>query len=170
MLKAGVIGYGSMGRGTARAFDASPDWELAAVVDVNPALGEAVAAEHPGARFEQQPSAVLDDPTIDLVALTTLADARPALLRRCLAAGKHVWTEKPPAPSAAEEEALLEAIEASDRHVAVNLFNRNAWYHEAARAFIAAGEIGKVAIIRYRHQTYITVPYASPAYKLAVWA
>ena len=37
--------------------------------------------------------------------------------------------------------------------VAVNLFNRNAWYHKALRAFISEGEIGKLGIIRVCHMT-----------------
>jgi myo-inositol 2-dehydrogenase/D-chiro-inositol 1-dehydrogenase len=37
--------------------------------------------------------------------------------------------------------------------VAVNLFNRNAWYHKDIRDFIAKGEIGDLAIIRVCHMT-----------------
>jgi myo-inositol 2-dehydrogenase/D-chiro-inositol 1-dehydrogenase len=48
---------------------------------------------------------------------------------------------------------LVKEIEASDRLVAVNLFNRNAWYHREIQAFIAEGEIGKLAIIRVCHMT-----------------
>lgn len=32
--------------------------------------------------------------------------------------------------------------------MAVNLFNRSAWYHRAIQDFIARGEIGDLAIIR----------------------
>src|SRR6187551_441386 len=35
-------------------------------------------------------------------------------------------------------------IEVSRRIVAVNLFNRNAWYHEQSLTFIASGQIGKL--------------------------
>ena len=37
--------------------------------------------------------------------------------------------------------------------MAVNLFNRNAWYHKEMQAFIAEGEIGELAIIRVSHMT-----------------
>ena len=74
--------------------------------------------------------AVFTDPTIDAVALTTLADIRPRFIRRALETGKHIWAEKPLAATADEEEIILSEIEASDRHCAVNMFNRNARYHE----------------------------------------
>jgi myo-inositol 2-dehydrogenase/D-chiro-inositol 1-dehydrogenase len=44
-------------------------------------------------------------------------------------------------------------IEKTDRIVAVNLFNRNAWYHKEMQAFIAEGEIGEIGIIRVSHMT-----------------
>jgi myo-inositol 2-dehydrogenase/D-chiro-inositol 1-dehydrogenase len=37
--------------------------------------------------------------------------------------------------------------------VAVNLFNRNAWYHKEIQAFIAEGEIGDIGIVRVSHMT-----------------
>jgi myo-inositol 2-dehydrogenase/D-chiro-inositol 1-dehydrogenase len=51
----------------------------------------------------------------------------------------------------ATEWQLVREIEASDRLVAVNLFNRNAWYHQEIQQFIRAGEIGALAVIRICH-------------------
>lgn len=53
----------------------------------------------------------------------------------------------------AEEEALLTDIEASDRLVVVNLFNRKAWYHHFIQDFIAQGQIGELAVLDISHQT-----------------
>ncbi|GAF92015.1 unnamed protein product, partial [marine sediment metagenome] len=96
--------------------------------------------------------------SIDAVCLSTTADARPALIRKALAAGKHILAEKPLAATIAEEEALLREIEASDRLFAVNLFNRNAWYHHEALKFIATGQIGKLGIVRVAHMTAGLMP------------
>jgi myo-inositol 2-dehydrogenase/D-chiro-inositol 1-dehydrogenase len=93
-----------------------------------------------------------------VVGLFTLADLRAAQIRRALAANKHIIAEKPIADTVAQEEKLLEEIEASDRIVAVNLFNRNGWYHHEAQAFIDRGEIGKLAVIRICHMTPGTLP------------
>jgi predicted dehydrogenase len=48
--------------------------------------------------------------------------------------------------------AMVREIEASDRLVAVNLFNRNAWYHKEIQQSIA-DEIGDLAVIRICHMT-----------------
>lgn len=152
-LRIGVIGYGGMGRGTARALAADPAWELVAIADRSAALRERIATDHPGVGVLDDGDAILADPSLDAVALMTLADQRPGQIRAALAAGKHVWAEKPIGASVEEEQALLAEIEASDRHVAVNMFNRNAWYHDRMHAFIAAGEIGSVVHVRVRHQT-----------------
>ena len=61
--------------------------------------------------------------------------------------------EKPIATDARTGWRLVETIEVTRRIVAVNLFNRNAWYHEQILAFIASGQIGKLAIIRVCHMT-----------------
>jgi predicted dehydrogenase len=95
---------------------------------------------------------------VDAVGIFTLADARPDLIRRSLACGLHVLAEKPLGATVADEEALLCAIEASDRLVAVNLFNRNTWYHRAMREFVAAGEIGQLAVLDIAHLTPDLLP------------
>ena len=53
---------------------------------------------------------------------------------------------------------MLSEIEASGKLVAVNLFNRNAWYHKEMQRFIADGEIGKLGILRVCHQTAGLMP------------
>ena len=90
---------------------------------------------------------------IDAISVNTLSDARPALIRAALQAGKHVLAEKPLASTPEEEDALLSDINHSDLLVAANLFNRNASYLHMAREFIASGEIGQLAVIRIDHCT-----------------
>jgi predicted dehydrogenase len=107
----------------------------------------------PNATVYDAPDPVFEDPSIDAVGLFTLADARPEQIRRALASGKHVLAEKPIGADVATEWRIVREIEASNRLVAVNLFNRNGWYHKDIRRFIAEGEIGDVAMIRICHMT-----------------
>jgi myo-inositol 2-dehydrogenase/D-chiro-inositol 1-dehydrogenase len=153
MHTACVIGFGNMGSKWAAAIDAHPDWSLVAVCERDPARCSPAAMQFPDARITDNESEVLDAEDIEVGVLCTLADRRPDQIRRCLATGKHVIAEKPIASSVAAEEALLPEIEQSDRLVAVNLFNRNAWYHHAIREFIDEGEIGKLGILRISHMT-----------------
>lgn len=152
-LRAGIIGYGRMGRGFVAAMQQSDFWEVAAICDVLADARDLAERSAPGAKILAHPDAIFPDDDIDVVGLFTLADARPAQIRGALGAKKHVVAEKPLAADVATEWELVREIEASDRLVAVNLFNRNAWYHKDIQAFISEGEIGELAIIRIGHMT-----------------
>ena len=152
-LRAGIIGYGRMGRGFVAAMQQSEFWDVAAICDTSEGSRELAGKSAPGAKILSQSDAIFSDKSIDVVGLFTLADARPAQIRQALHAKKHVIAEKPLAADVATEWQLVKEIEASDRLVAVNLFNRNAWYHKDMLAFIAEGEIGDLAILRICHMT-----------------
>jgi myo-inositol 2-dehydrogenase/D-chiro-inositol 1-dehydrogenase len=152
-FRAGIIGYGRMGRGFVAAMQQNELWEVAAICDVSPAARELAGKSAPTAKIVADPKEIFSDKSIDVVGLFTLADARPAQVREALAAGKHILAEKPLGADVQSEWELVKLIEKSDRLVAVNLFNRNAWYHKEILSFIASGEIGELAIIRVCHMT-----------------
>ena len=152
-VRVGVIGFGRMGRGFVSMMQQSELWEIVAICDANSATRELASRTVPTARVVSDPQAIFGDRSIDAVGLFTLADARPELIRRALTANQHVLAEKPIGPDPKTEWDLVREIEATDRIVAVNLFNRNAWYHKEIQAFIAEGEIGELAIVRVCHMT-----------------
>jgi len=152
-LRAGVIGYGRMGRGFVAAMQQSELWDVTAICDVSAEARDLAARSAPEAKRLSEPDAMFADKNIDVLVLATLADARPGQVRRALEARKHVIAEKPLAADVATEWQLVKDIEASNQLVAVNLFNRNAWYHKDMQAFIAEGEIGDLAILRVCHMT-----------------
>jgi predicted dehydrogenase len=154
----GIIGLGTMGW---RHFDAlrrHPRWELAWACDRDPGRLAAARDALPGLATGDDAATMIARGEADAVGVFTLADARPGLIRLALEHGLHILAEKPLAATVAEEEALLRAIEASGRLVAVNLFNRNARYHHAIRDFIAAGELGQLAILDIAHLTPDLLP------------
>ncbi len=128
-------------------------WEVAAIHDISSQTRELARQQVPNASVHDSPDAIFTDPTIDAVGLFTLADARPEQIRQALANHKHVLAEKPLGADIDTEWKLVEEIEASDRLVTVNLFNRNAWYHKDIQRFIEEGEIGDLAVIRLCHMT-----------------
>ena len=132
---------------------ANPAYEIVTICDRHGPSRELAAKTVPGAVVVEDPEDVFADETLDAVGLFTLADVRPALIRRALACKLHIIAEKPIAADTDTEWELVKEIEASDRIVAVNLFNRNAWYHKEIQAFIREGEIGDLAIIRVCHMT-----------------
>jgi predicted dehydrogenase len=152
-LKAGILGYGRMGREFVAAMQESGLWEVAAVYDICAGARELARRQVPDVAIYDNPDAIFADASIDVVGLFTLADARPEQIRAALRNRKHVLAEKPLGAEVETEWQLVHEIEESDRFVAVNLFNRNAWYHKQIQRFIADGEIGDLAVIRICHMT-----------------
>src|ERR1039458_5845130 len=152
-VRVGILGYGRMGREFVAAMQDSELWDVAAVYDICGQARQLARQQVPNAVIYDDPEAIFGDRSIDAVGLFTLADARPQQIRQALANRKHVLAEKPIGPDLPTEWQLVREIEASDRLVAVNLFNRNAWYHKEIQRFIAEGEIGDLAVIRVCHMT-----------------
>src|SRR5215217_6239349 len=91
----GVIGFGRMGRGFVAAMLANPIWEVAAVCDIHPASRAEAQQLLPNAKITADPEVILKDKSLEVVGLFTLADSRPAFIRRALAEHKHIIAEKP---------------------------------------------------------------------------
>jgi len=149
----GVIGLGMMGFRYLNVLAESPRWEVAAVCDLNPERLEQAKTLLPHAETTTDTNEIMERTDLDAVGIFTLADIRPGLMEQALNHGKHILAEKPIAAGISDEKALLEKIEASDRIVTVNLFNRNAWYHEQIQSFIREGQIGNLALLTLSHQT-----------------
>jgi predicted dehydrogenase len=69
----------------------------------------AIAERHGLSRWTTSLDEVLGDPDVDVYFDTQVTSARESALNRAIAAGKHVYTEKPVAASAAAAFALAEA-------------------------------------------------------------
>jgi predicted dehydrogenase len=91
---AAVLGLG-IGMEHADACAASPRCHLEAVCDRDPARLAAARARFPGVRTESDASAVLDDPDIGIVCVSTWDDSHADLVCAALERGKHVFVEKP---------------------------------------------------------------------------
>jgi predicted dehydrogenase len=77
-------------------------------------------AERHGARFTTDLDAALADPAYSVLFDAAATSQRAALLSRAIAAGKHIYAEKPVAPTVAEGNALLAAARAENlKHGAV---------------------------------------------------
>ncbi len=159
----GVVGLGNMGVRYLRELHASPRWEIAWACDLNPRHLARARELVPGLATGDDAEALLRQSDLDALGIFTLADVRPHFVRAALGRGLHVLAEKPLAATIAEEEELLRDIEASECLVAVNLFNRNTWYHNEIQGFIRSGQIGQLAILDIVHQTPGLMPTAGHA-------
>jgi myo-inositol 2-dehydrogenase/D-chiro-inositol 1-dehydrogenase len=152
-LNIGIIGFGRMGQKYGEEILKNPLWNLAYICDNNAEAREKARIMAPHAKITDNEDEIFSDPTIDVVELSALADSRPSQIKKAIQAGKHIIAEKPVACNIQAEWEIVDLIEKSNLMVAVNMFNRNAWYHKEIINFIRSGEIGDLAIIRIAHMT-----------------
>ncbi|HZZ61971.1 MAG TPA: Gfo/Idh/MocA family oxidoreductase [Roseiarcus sp.] len=137
----GVIGCGAISSAYLTAARKFPILEIIALADANPEAAEARAAEFgPPAR---PVDALLADPSVEVVLNLTVPRAHVEVGLRAIAAGKHVYSEKPIGVSVAEARRLVEAAEAKRLRLgcAPDTFLGGA--HQTARQCVDEGLIGR---------------------------
>ena len=107
-LRVAVVGLGYWGPNLARNLQELPEADLVAVCDRDEHALAKLARRYPALRRETDLQAVLDDASIEAVALATPVGTHYPLALRALEAGKHVFVEKPLAGSSAEALHLVE--------------------------------------------------------------
>ncbi len=153
-IKAGIIGFGRMGEMYLKEIMKNPLWKISAICDIDPEALEIASQLAPvGTKLTKDETEIFEDESIDVVVLSTLADARKKHLFKAVIYNKHAIAEKPVGATIEEEHAVLEKLKDSSLFVTVNLPLRNAWYHKVIKEFIDSGEIGDLAIIRVCHMT-----------------
>jgi len=104
-VRVGVVGCGIIAKRYVVDSAAFDTWKPVACADLDAASAEAFAAEH---RLRAEPvDELLADPEVELVLNLTPPNAHAPLIRSALAAGKHVYSEKPLATSVADGRDLV---------------------------------------------------------------
>lgn len=152
-IKAGLIGFGRMGEFYLSEMQKSDRWNVAYICDISPESREYAASLSPSSIITDDAQLIFDDPTVEAVVLSALADSRKSLIEKAVASGKHIIAEKPIACTLDEEWETVYIAEKAQVFSTVNLYLRNSWYHNVIRDFIKSGEIGELAIIRICHMT-----------------
>lgn len=132
-----------------REAGANPDTEVTVVWDENPTRG-AENAERIGARFVADFDAVLADPEIDGVIVTTATSEHHRVMIATANAGKHIFTEKVIAATTAEVDEILAAVEAAGVIMTVCLPRISNGYTQAIKAILDSGELGDIHYSRVR--------------------
>ena len=107
-LRVGLVGYGLAGRVFHAALYPAAPVELVAVASSDAAK---VRAEHPRVRVHDDAAGLIADEAIELVVLASPTPTHVPLMLEAIAAGKHVMSDKPFAPSVAEATRVIEAAE-----------------------------------------------------------
>jgi predicted dehydrogenase len=146
-LRVGVVGLGYWGPNLARNFSQLPEAELAWCCDADDARRERAAAQFPEARMTARFADLLEDASLEAVVVATPVPTHHALAKAALAAGKHVFVEKPLAWTAAEARELEALAGDAGRTLMVGHLLR---FHPGViklRELIDSGQLGDVLYV-----------------------
>jgi predicted dehydrogenase len=143
-LRIAVVGAGYWGPNLARNFRSSPDWELAAICDIDPARAQRVSDLVGGVPIVTSLDDLLSDDSLDAVAIATPARTHHDIAMQALRAGKHVVVEK---PLADRGERGLDMLREADAQGLVLMADHTYCYTPAAlkiRELIQEGALGDI--------------------------
>jgi myo-inositol 2-dehydrogenase/D-chiro-inositol 1-dehydrogenase len=148
-LRVGVIGAGRIGAIHAENLAGRvPGAEVAAIVDINLAAAEALAARLnvPAAAADYQ--AVLADPAIQAVIICSSTDTHARLIEAAAAAGKHIFCEKPIDFDLGRTDQALAAAARAGVKLQIGFNRRFDPNFRKAQAVVAGGQIGTPHLLR----------------------
>lgn len=142
VLRIAVVGLGYWGPNLVRNLISSSVWSVRYAVDRDSARVDAVLRSYPVLRGAAAMEDVLDD--VDAVVIATPPETHAELVRRALAAGKHVLVEK---PLATERTVAWDLVAEADRRGLVLAADHTFLYTGAVeylRSAIERGDLGRV--------------------------
>jgi predicted dehydrogenase len=157
-LRLGLIGSGFMGKthvfgfaAAQRVFDLPYDVELACIADVTLAQAEAARAALGFAAATDDWRKMVEDPSIDVIDITAPNALHKEMALAAVAAGKHVYCEKPLAPLASDAREMAEAAERAGIKTQVGFNYLCNPMLSLAKEMIAADELGEIRGYRGLH-------------------
>lgn len=157
-LRIGLIGTGFMGKAHAfgfasapRVFDLPYDLELVTVADVSEESASRAARAFGFAGHTTDWRQIIADKSIDVVSITAPNALHTIMSLEAIAAGKHVYCEKPLAPLAADALEMATAAEAAGVKTQVGFNYLCNPMLGLAQQMIAAGELGEIRGYRGLH-------------------
>ncbi|MCL4813605.1 MAG: Gfo/Idh/MocA family oxidoreductase, partial [Vicinamibacteraceae bacterium] len=151
-LGMGLVGPGFVGVHHVEAVRRLGFADVVAIADVTAASAERAARAMHVPRSYGDIDALVADPDVDVVHVTTPNHLHAPVTRAAIAHGKHVISEKPLAMSSAEARALLDAANAAGVVHAVSFNYRGNPMVQQVREMVAAGQIGPVHFV---HGAYL---------------
>lgn len=155
------VGWGFIGASTiARewmigAVRAQPGHDVVAVMSSDAARGRAYAQQNRIARAYSDLDALLADPAVTAVYISTTNELHKPQLLAAVRAGKHVLCEKPLALGLDDACDMVRACRDAGVVMGTNHHLRNAASHAVLRDAVAAGRIGKVVAMRVFHAVHL---------------
>ena len=140
----GVIGCGGMGRSLANSAHAVEGIDVICVSDLQEALAEKLATDL-DASYVLDYYELLADDRIRAVLIAAPPFMHAPIAVDAAKAGKHVFSEKPMAPTLADCDAMIAAAEENGVKLTIGLVCRYHATHSKVREIVQSGELGAPA-------------------------
>jgi 1,5-anhydro-D-fructose reductase (1,5-anhydro-D-mannitol-forming) len=152
----GVIGASTIAREwVIGAIRAQPGNEVVAVMSTDAARAQQYAQANRIAKPYTSVEALLADPQVNAVYISTTNELHKAQTIAAAAAGKHVLCEKPLALNLADAREMVDACAKAGVVMATNHHLRNAATHRKMRELLQSGAIGKPLFARVFHAGFL---------------
>lgn len=152
----GLIGASDIARTRMiEAIRAQGNSDVVAVMSSNLDRARSYAAETNIARAYDSLDALLSDPAVDVVYISTTNELHAQQTIAAARAGKHVLCEKPLALALDDARAMVAACRAAGVVIGTNHHLRNAATHRTLRRLVAEGAIGTPLAARVFHAVYL---------------
>jgi len=151
------LGFGLIGASTIAhewvidAIRAVPGNEVVAVFSTDRARGARYASDHRIAAAHPTLDALLSDPRVDAVYVSTTNELHRPQTVEAARAGKHVLCEKPLALSVAEACEMIDACKAAGVVLGTNHHLREAASHRKIRELVRSGAVGEPRFAKVFH-------------------
>jgi predicted dehydrogenase len=152
-LRVGLIGCRGMGFSNLRSLLKVEGVECAALCDVDERellrrKEDVAKLQDPVPAFFRDHRKMLEEKNLDAVVIGTPDHWHCLMLVDALAAGKHVYVEKPLANSIAEANAMRSAARRSNRMVQVGQWQRSGPHYAQALEIVRSGQLGKIRLVK----------------------
>ncbi len=150
MIKLGIIGAGRIGQVHAKSIlTGVPNAKIAAIAD--PYMSEETAAWAKSVGIENvylDYRKIIEDPTIGAVLICSSTDTHSPISLEAIAAGKHVFCEKPIDHDLVKIKGVIEALKGTNLKYQVGFNRRFDHNFRALKQTVQDGKIGDVHIVR----------------------
>ena len=172
-INVGLVGTGFMGKAhvfgfatAQRVFDLPINFNMEMVADANEKLASAAGKALGFSRHTAEWRDIIADPDIGLVNITAPNALHKEIALAAIAAGKHVYCEKPLAPSAKDAFEMTCAAEQANIKTQVGFNYLTNPMFALAKEMIEAGELGEIYSYRGVHaEDYMASPEAPISFR-----
>ncbi len=159
----GFIGFGLIGKRHVLDFREQPGTTMMAIAEVHRGRrDEAVALMGGSARAHGDFRALLDDPEVNAVVVSTPDHWHALMTMMACAAGKDVYVEKPLSLFVREGRWMVNVARKYKRVVQVGTQQRSGPHYQKARDLVRSGHIGKVVAVRMWYYRNVMPGFGSP--------